>query len=71
MVGLFLVGDVDWIGKERTLIYFSGTTVARAWLNSIFLVLFLCKISGSDGHGLEFRECNTLCSLVDTYHNSF
>jgi hypothetical protein len=30
IVGLFLNGDVDWIRKETTLTYFSGTTEAFA-----------------------------------------
>jgi len=39
----------------------------------LIFVFFLClyKIPSSHGHGLEFRGCDALCSLVDTYQDSF
>jgi len=32
----------------------------------VFIVLYLCKIVGSHGQGLEFRGCDDLYSLVGT-----
>jgi len=47
MVGLFLNGDVNWIRKETTLIYFSGTTVASARLK--------WRVSTSEGCNKDVR----------------
>jgi len=48
MVGLLLNGDVDWIQKETTLIYFSGTTEASMRLN--------WRVSTSEGCNKEVQS---------------